>query len=760
MPDTPEYLPIKVVLPSPGDLKPPLGGGGKKKDFTPNFDESQRVLLSGLDSAMAHFQTAFRESRLPGIARIQLRDDAIAKSHFPSDFLHRANCPIIGHDDFSDILVQVRKETLESLRRVTQGASDQKIKNDISKISGFEPYSGGDALGAWTADDLVRELSIRSHKYLKLRAFNYKDTSLNLRLESELKSLARKLQISEPQLLNYGNGLRIYKLEIPQATRAIVELSEFIGTQSLDQFEEFTVSDQAVQVERMESRHLPAPQEGMVYPIVGVIDTGTDPNNLLLQNWVLARDESCVPRIDQNNSHGSFVSGLIINGRGLNHDHPGFPEGGAKIVDFVGLTPNGTVLESDLVDIVRTALETYPDPKVWNLSLNSPKRRCRNDRFSDFAIALDGLQDEFGVLIVNSVGNYANKPFHNWPRPDLAEADRMLAPSDSIRAISVGSIAHIERHNACSKIFEPSAFSRRGPGAGFVPKPEVCHIGGNVTKESLYTQMGVLSVDSGGFISENVGTSFAAPLVSLTAAQLIAGLEEPPSRHLVKALIVHSSVLHSDQDIGAKNLPYYGFGKPPTASEILRCRPWEATMIFNVSLPYITRNFHKYDFPIPQCLKKGSKVFGELIMTLCYDPPLDANDGAAYSQVNVDASLGSVTMKNGKPAYSRKVIPYPKDFSEMFEKQQIEHGFKWSPLKVYKTSMQRVECGDKWRISLEFIARRLSFTPAMQDVALVVTLRDPERKQPVYNEVIREMAQSGWVTENLQVREEVRSRVR
>jgi subtilisin family serine protease len=54
------------------------------------------------------------------------------------------------------------------------------------------------------------------------------------------------------------------------------------------------------------------------YPLVGVIDSGTDPNNMLLRPWVAIRDEDDVPAVDQDNNHGSFVAGLIANGRTLN----------------------------------------------------------------------------------------------------------------------------------------------------------------------------------------------------------------------------------------------------------------------------------------------------------------------------------------------------------------------------------------------------------------------------------------------------------
>ena len=75
----------------------------------------------------------------------------------------------------------------------------------------------------------------------------------------------------------------------------------------------------------------------------------------------------------------------------------------------------------------------------------------------------------------------------------------------------------------------------------------------------------------------------------------------------------------------------------------------------------------------------------EFVMTLVYDPPLDPNANAEYCRVNLDVSLGTYNLgKDGKRRHEGRVPLEPVDAKEMLERHQLEHGFKWSPVKVYR----------------------------------------------------------------------------
>jgi len=755
-----EHLPIKVIIPQEGDMRRPEIRGGGRKDFTElfKFDETRDVLLSNLIKVEETFERVFTKTNLPAVARITLHEEALAKSHRPDLLLTQNTCPIIGGENFGQLLVSVKPRNLQRLIQTIKGGGSANVKNDIVKIASIEPYTARDVLSGWTQDTLLEYCHENHIQELKLRLFNHRDHELNKLLFDAFNDLAKRHKLTPPSEIRYAPSLRIYKVSLTSGNNALAGLSDFVGTQSLDVFEQFNIHTQATVVSALTDDELPGPEPDEEYPVVGIIDSGTDPNNPRLQAWVKTRDETLVPRVDQNNQHGSLVAGMVINSRALNHNRDGFPMGMARVVDVVAIPSDGKIREPELLENIRYAFETHRDVRVWNLSLNS-KNQCRNEKFSPFAVAIDRLQDEFNTIIVNSAGNFNERPAHPWRRPDLSDLDRVTSPGDSLRAITVGSIAHIHQPGACAKEGEPSPFTRKGPGAAYVPKPDLTHFGGNTNQRLQYTQMGVLSIDANGNIAETAGTSFAAPLVAATAAQVAHALEQEPSRHLLKAFLIHSAVLHSPE-ITAADLPYTGFGKPPSVDDILQCRPWEATLVFDLDIPFGRRLFQKTDFPVPDCLLKDGRVYGEFILTLVYDPPLDADDGAAYSQVNVDASLGVCTFAEGKEKYGgREIMPYPKDYEELFEKSQIQNGFKWSPVKVFRRDFKRgIQPQDTWRITLKMSARKPTGIPSIQPVALIATIRDPEKKQPVYNDVVKMMNRSGWITQNLQIREGVRIR--
>lgn len=756
-PNENEYLPIKVVIPHKEDMSAP-DGGGRTKDFSKFFDyeECRENLLDDLENIAASLEPVFQTSNVPAVARVKLRKEAIAKSHKPDSLLKPRTCPIIGGENFDQLLVSVTSRGLHALRTKIHDSTAKCIKSDIAKILSIEQFSMDDALGQWSPESLSQFLTKTGMDRLKLRLFNHRDRRLNQRVEAALKEIAGNVRP-----LQYAQSLKLYSVPARRDHDYIASLCEFVGTQSVDVFEQFTVTSQSTIVSNITYDHLPPPVEGINYPIVGIIDSGTDPNNKLLQAWVQVRDETLCPPDDQDNTHGSLVAGIIINAKGMNHSHPGFPSSQAKVVDVVAMPSRGLVTEVDLVEAVRHAFQEHPHVQVWNLSVNS-RQLCRNDAFSSFAIALDSLQDEFGTIIINSAGNFEETPAHSWPRPTLADSDRIASPADSLRGLTIGSIAHLDSPVSCSKKGEPSPFTRRGPGASFTPKPELTHIGGNTNSNLQYNQIGVLSVDGQGNLAETIGTSFAAPSVALTAAALSFAMEEPPSRHLLKAFLVHSAVLTSANNVTKENFPFLGFGTPQNVGDILRCRPWEATLVFDMDLPYHQRYFSKTHFPIPNCLIKNGKVFGEIILTLVYDPPLDAGSGAAYSQINVNPSLGICDIVDDEEKYGGiEIFPCPKDIRKAYEKEQIEYGFKWSPVKVYRREICRgLAPKEYWRITLEVHARSVETAPPFQPVAMLVTIRDPEKELPIYNEVVSMMTRQGWNTQNLQIREDIRIRTR
>ena len=693
------------------------------------------------------------------MARVILKEKALAKSHRPRHLFNRDTCPFIGSELFGNMLVSVRATGLGRLERAIQSTTGD-ITADLSTISRIEPYNAEDAAGAMGLQGLEAYLKDQEVPRLKFRLFRHLDPKADEQLLLAFKELVKSFGLPEPEQLDYAPDVRLYRLKGVIAQH-IPGLAGFVGAQSIGPFPRFRLVAQYLPQGAVLNAAFPPPVPGTEYPVVGLIDSGTDPTNTRLQAWVVRRDEEDVPRADQDNNHGSFVAGLIANGRNLNHGDQRFPSVQAKILDVVAMPKHDSpIYEDDLLRVIRRVVAKHKDVRTWSMSLSRVSDVCQDHAFSDFAMALDSIQDRHDVTFVVCAGNYQKTPYRGWPPEDLGEADRLHPPADSLHAVTVGSIAHRDRANARVKAGEPSPFTRRGPGAAYLPKPEVCHYGGNCDDSGDCCQMGVLSFDGGGNLAEAIGTSFSTPLVSSILANIRAGVAEPISRNLAKALLIQSAALSSDPIVAA-DLHYRGFGVPGEVSDILTCAPWQATLIFEPELPPKQRVFAKVDFPIPKCFRRpDNKIEGEFLMTLVYDPPCSPLSGAEYCRTNVDVSLGTYDPgPDGKPAHSKEIPLQPKDYNTLYEKHVIEHGFKWSPVKVYRRSLQRAE-GSRWRLVMDLLYRDDTEERQPQRVALVVTMFHRDRNKPVYNDVVTAMRNVGWVTEDLRIDERLRARRR
>jgi serine protease AprX len=748
-------LPIKVVLTSEKDYRRPKGGGGPQKSFGDVDRRVRSSLIDQLSAVQTHFAPVFEKAPgIPAVARVVLKEKALAKSHRPVDLLERQTCPIIGVQGFGELLVSVRREGLEHLMGRIDADESTSIAASISTIDHIEPYTAADAYGN-TGIAGLKKLVSDGKDSLKIRLFRHDSARLDDALLDAFKEQLRAFGIPEPESLYYAEGMRIFRVK--EATPdSVGTLAAFVGTQSISGFPIYRVLHAAsTAIGRAQTENFPIPDSNQSYGVLGIIDTGTNPNDPILAPWTVAR-HPYVPSGYENYDHGSFVAGLAVHARRLNHNDSRFPGTAVKFVDVSALPRGGTISETELLDIIREVLPKHPEVRVWNLSLAKDDDICKDRGFSDLAIALDQIQDQFNVTFVFAAGNYRTRPLRGWPPEDLGEADRICSPADSVRGLAVGSVAHLMQPTSRVKVEHPSPFTRRGPGPTFIPKPELVHYGGNCDAAANYQQTGILSFNGNGFIAEDVGTSFSAPLVASTMASVFDAIATPITANLAKALMIHAAVLNSTSTLSALDLRYRGFGIPADISSLLTCEPWAATMIFEPDL-ISGIEFEKLQFPIPACLRENGSVRGEFVMTLAYDPPLDPNFGAEYCRTNVEVSLGTYE-KNSKGKWEHRgmIPPEPKDISKLYEKHLVEHGFKWSPVKVYRRQIPRGISGEDWRLKVSVHYRSGFVNQMLQGIALIVTMRDPQKKAPVYDQVVTTMNRIGWKTIDLQIQERIR----
>jgi hypothetical protein len=426
------------------------------------------------------------------------------------------------------------------------------------------------------------------------------------------------------------------------------------------------------------------------------------------------------------------------------------------------------IFEDELLQTLEECLRRYANEvKVWNISLGTDEI-CRLDRFSDFAVQLDNLQETYGVSFVIAAGNYEEAPLFGYPRKDEeAERGRITVPADSVLGITVGSVAQADHPSTGVRRGEPSPFSRHGPGPNYVIKPDLVQVGGN-TSLDLSDRQGLVSVGHAGSTSvEDVGTSFAAPLVSRSLAYVYHRVIPTPSNTLARAILTHNA---RDIRTGARvedgEDHYFGFGVPLNIDQALECQPWMTTLVFEETI----RNGYYLewdDFPYPESLMTGRRFHGEIWMTLAYPPKRSSTYGSEYCETHVDASFGVYKDRRSRDGKTREVfeglVPVEhKRKGILYESFQVEKLRKWAPVRTYHRLLKDSgEVGKRWRLKVRLLTRHGldEKLVSAQPFALLLTIADPTHEAPVYDEMARKL-RSRFQSRNLTLRPAVQIRAR
>jgi len=418
------------------------------------------------------------------------------------------------------LLTSAQPEGLRQLRDRLLRDDTKSGKANISTIERIEAYETKNRVPAGVRR--LKRLVSYGLNTIKFRLFNHRDDRLNAALMRAFLQRLRELNLPEPELLNYGPGLQIFRLSEIRP-EVVDDLANFVGTQSLSEFTAFRIVKQiSTLTEGMDFTFLGPPEVGREYPVVGLIDTGTHPDDSILSPWRVDRANYVVPD-EEDFTHGSFIAGLVAFGRELNQGDIRFPNIATKFVDVAALPKKDRFTEDHALAVIEEVLVKYSAVRVWNLSFGS-RIPCKDNVFSDYAAALDDLQDRYNVMFTLAAGNYQVPPLRGWPAESLGETDRICGPGDSVRGITVGSLANAAEVGT-SRVGEeePSPFSRRGPGPAFVPKPELVHYGGNCDSDGRFTGTGLLSLDGQGNLAESIGTSFSSPIVAGLLATVQSG---------------------------------------------------------------------------------------------------------------------------------------------------------------------------------------------------------------------------------------------
>ena len=771
MADTPgpprqDRLLIKVIMPKQGTERKVPGGRTPPKPLRP-VDEKYRARLSSQVRALR--TTIAPQIITAGAApvRVKLFHKAAAKSHRPERLFSPQSCRIVGAGSPAELFVKATPVGLDRLADDIERNRSDQITKELSCVDAIEPVTPVYRRRGLTPEDVLRHSPRGDRGFItRVGLFDFGPDPAQLKLVEDFDHARRRCGLPDISGRGYSPSSFTYALEC-RNVKDVEALSRIVGVRSIAPMPLIRTVPS-----RMSSpQPLPVlPTAGSVtgdFPVVVVVDSGVSDQLPELESWVVGRDSQVAPEY-RNSDHGSFVAGLVCWGGQLNPGIAGLTNGPCGVFDLQ-VMPNADpakgdtsgLLESEFLVSLDAALQQHANRfKVWNLSLGTDTL-CALDRFSELAEELDNLQEQYQVSFVISAGNYTTPPLLDFPRTGAqVDAGRITSPGDSVLGITVGAVSHIAYESKGPKEHQPCAFSRHGAGPAYVIKPDLVHYGGSCSTDVAH-RAGLRSVNAAGVV-ENLGTSFATPLVARTLAQIYHNVTPTPSPVLARALLTHHARdprTHSRVANGDEMC--VGFGLPAPAPFCLECSPYTSTLVFeDVLRPGYFLEWD--DFPYPPSLKQGDRYCGTVSMTVASAPARGQRWGVEYCETHVAAHFGVYRKERSRRTGQIKpklkfvglVPPEHKSGGPPSEPHQVEGLRKWAPVRTYYADFGGGARGERWRMMLRLFTRHGGagervFRP--QAFSLIVTIADPTRRVQVYDEMAQ-LVRNRFQSQNLTVR--------
>ena len=775
-----EKLPIKFFAPREIDeLRVEAGGSSD----IPNWVLTGEKLIeraSELKSAFSQFsvpmeERAKRNSAVPFTFVAKMCETATAKSRrgdITSLFQIGDKTNVLGLTASDELIVKL--DSLEQMNEI--GARINDCERNNHAISCLETF--------WGFEPEV-ESSTEETAY-KIKLIDYQDYETNVAMQRLFERTLNNKKITFKKSF-YTDSVPIYKVNVtPQVIMDTLSGNDVYETLfSIEPMPKYVVSLDSLSSNPVVD--ITKPVDGNRYETLGILDNGI----ALIPHfspWISDERWTVYPDSEITPSHGTFVAGVALYGDAC-ENKDWVSHNGIKLFDSTVFpnNPNG-IEEDELIENIKEAIEAnYQKVKVWNLSI-SIIRPISDDKFSDFAIALDDLQTKYNVLICKSAGNCTNF-ISGHPKGRIHEG------ADSVRSLVVGSVAHAKGPFDYAEIDNPSPFSRVGPGPDYIIKPEVAHYGGNsgVDENGKPVTTGVTSFSQDGTTATSVGTSFSTPRIASLATGLYQEMNEDFDPLLLKGLIIHSATYSKNLQVPEnERTNQIGFGVPKNIPQILYNSSDEVTLILRDTLTK-GEKIDIMDFPMPKSLVRDGFYTGQIIATLVYDPILDPSQGIEYCQSNVDIKFGTFDNK-GERDTSRRTILNPvgregaknlflgnlyskrlmRDSQSEFaarERLLIQYADKYYPVKKYAVDLSELTDSNKqhfitedklWFLCVSGLYRehteqkaKQERTIPSQDFCLILTIRDPNHEANIYDEVTQKLDEYNFWHSNVKIASEV-----
>lgn len=502
---------------------------------------------------------------------------------------------------------------------------------------------------------------------------------------------------------------------------------------------------------RPNAASVPIRDTSRTHPRIGIVDGGLGAalSDWVIDRWDLLADEHKDP------AHGSFIGGLAVAGGSLNGTQCCPEPDGAELVDLAifpsegsgaiaSYYPEGLPQFFDELETAIGDVRSRRGVRIFNMSLNVLQPAAL-DRYGPHAARLDSISDDHDAIVFVSAGNLPPGELRpEWPA-DATQAlatiaasidDRLLSPAESARNVAVAAVNPPDHPNSVP--FAPGRYSRRGPGLRAGVKPDLAHVGGSGSPKPPL-EHALFSLTPDGAITSGCGTSYATPLVAKTAAALDHAIEGSVSRETLVGLLIHHARIPAPLEAPALApvaRQLVGFGVPPSAGRILETDDHEITLVFASRVRRDQQVAFRFSWPA-SLVGSGGRCRGAARLTLVSTPPLDPRFGSEFVRINLEAGLQQQQSDGSWKGRLEPLYLPGRGDSPAVEAELIRHALKWSPVKVFARQMPRgVGPSSNWRLAVNYLTRAGEEMPDDGvPFTAILTISDPERKQPVFNEL-------------------------
>lgn len=411
-------------------------------------------------------------------------------------------------------------------------------------------------------------------------------------------------------------------------------------------------------------------------PSVAIVDTGIPADHVVLApyhrgTYIDPNRSSTTP-----GSHGSFVASRAVFGdRDYSTGPPStLPPGQTRYYDvnIGGIGPK-LIDNKAIYPALRAIISTAPDVRVFNMSFDSNEPWHSMEpvkRYEELAIVqdIDNFIFQNDVLCVVAAGNSPKGliPAKAYPN-HYEDPNWALGPlARSFNSLTCGSyVKHLSAAGIVGQVGLPSPFCRVGPGLSSSFKPDFSANGGNSTENyDFAVGLGVWGLSDAGLWEDQIGTSFAAPLLSREAAFCFQKLQDVcekgarPFSVTVKAVLALTAE-PPVQPSAAEALIQRTLGRG-TASSAKLDKPSanSAVMVWQGILEG-PDDLARVQIPIPTGWLTAAKE-PHLRIILAWDPPVNAAVPDIWSTRRISSqlrtSLGSAALH---PRAAGPVSTYP-----------------------------------------------------------------------------------------------------